>query len=161
LTDAATTLGSGVALTLSCIEAGIPGEPLVGYSKKPLLEKLGIKSGQTLYLGNAPQGYLKTLGPLPPDSKLTQSLKGPCHFIQFFSKDKSEVEAAFPRLKKHLAANGSLWVSWPKGASKINTDLNENVAREIGLKHGLVDVKVCAVDDVWSGLKFVFRLKDR
>jgi hypothetical protein len=134
---------------------------LAGYSKRSLVEKLGIKKGHRLYLANAPQTYLKTLGPLPPDSKLVQSLNGPCDFIQFFSTDKSELEAAFPRLKKHLAANGSLWVSWAKGASKINTDLNENVVREIGLKHGLVDVKVCAVDDVWSGLKFVFRLKDR
>lgn len=71
------------------------------------------------------------------------------------------METEFPRLKKNLAKDGTLWISWPKGASKIKTDVNENVAREIGLKNGLVDVKVCAVDDVWSGLKFVFRLKDR
>ena len=134
---------------------------MVGYSKRSLVEKLGIKSGYKLHLGNAPHHYLKALSPLPPDAKLVPSPNRPCDFIQFFSKDKSELGSAIPRLKKYLTANGCLWVSWPKGASKIKTDLNENVVREIGLKNGLVDVKVCAVDDVWSGLKFVFRLKDR
>ena len=71
------------------------------------------------------------------------------------------LKSAFPKLKSSLAQDGLLWISWPKGASKIKTDLNENVVREIGLGAGLVDVKVCAVDDVWSGLKFVYRLKDR
>ena len=114
-----------------------------------------------MYIGNSPQDYLKTLGALPEKAVLTKSLKGPCDFIQFFTKERAELESAFPQLKKNLAANGVLWVSWPKGASRIKTDVNENVAREIGLKNGLVDVKVCAVDDVWSGLKFVFRLRDR
>jgi hypothetical protein len=68
---------------------------------------------------------------------------------------------AFPKLKKSLDLAGTLWISWPKGASKVKTDLNENVVREIGLSNGLVDVKVCAVDEVWSGLKFMYRLKDR
>ena len=71
------------------------------------------------------------------------------------------LETGFAQLKKNLAMNGCLWISWPKGASKIKTDVNENVVREIALKNGLVDIKVCAVDDVWSGLKLVFRLKDR
>jgi hypothetical protein len=76
-------------------------------------------------------------------------------------KEKSALEGSFPKLKQALAPDGALWISWPKGASKVPTDVNENVARGIGLRHGLVDVKVCAVDDVWSGLKFVYRLKDR
>src|SRR5215472_832513 len=134
---------------------------MAGYSKRSLVEKLGIKSGHRMYIGNSPQDYLKTLGALPEKAVLTKSLKGPCDFIQFFTKGRAELESAFPQLKKNLAANGVLWVSWPKGASRIKTDVNENVAREIGLKNGLVDVKVCAVDDVWSGLKFVFRLRDR
>lgn len=134
---------------------------MAGYSKRSLLDKLGIKSGHKVYIGNAPQNYLETLGPVLENAILTKSLNGPCDFIQFFSKEKAELESAFPKLKKHLAADGALWISWPKGASKIKTDLNENIAREIGLKNGLVDVKVCAVDDVWSGLKFVFRLLDR
>ena len=82
-------------------------------------------------------------------------------FIQFFSMNRAELKAAFPRLKSSLAQNGSLWISWPKAAAKMETDLNENTVREIGRGAGLVDVKVCAVDEIWSGLKFVYRLKDR
>ena len=134
---------------------------MAGYSKRPLAEKLGIKSGQKIYIANAPRSYHQTLGALPEETILAKSLRGPCDLIQFFTKEKSELESTFPRLKKNLAVNGALWISWPKGASGIKTDVNENIAREIGLKNGLVDVKVCAVDDVWSGLKFVFRLKDR
>lgn len=134
---------------------------MAGYSKRSLVEKLGIRSGYKVYLGNSPPGYLAVLGALPDRVVLVKALKGPVDFIQFFSQEKAELESEFPRLKKGLAKDGALWVSWPKGASKIKTDLNENVAREIGLKNGLVDVKVCAVDDVWSGLKFVFRLQDR
>jgi len=134
---------------------------MAGYSKRSLVEKLGIKPGHKIYIGNSPEGYLKTLGPLPEKAMVTESLNGTCDFIQFFTKERDGLESAFPRLKKGLAMDGALWISWPKGASKIKTDVNENVAREIGLKNGLVDVKVCAVDDVWSGLKFVFRLKDR
>lgn len=134
---------------------------MAGYSKRSLVEKLGIKSGHKIYIGNPPSDYMQTLGDLPNGTTVAKTLNGPCDFIQFFSQEKAELQSAFPKLKKHLTPAGALWVSWPKGASKIKTDLNENVAREIGLTNGLVDVKVCAVDDVWSGLKFVFRLKDR
>lgn len=134
---------------------------MAGYSKKPLTEKLGIKSGQKIYLANAPSDYGKTLGALPEKATVVRSLNGTCDFMQFFATERASLEAAFPNLKKHLAKNGSLWISWPKGDSKVKSDLNENLVREIGLRNDLVDVKVCAVDDVWSGLKFVFRLKDR
>jgi hypothetical protein len=134
---------------------------MAGYSKRPLSEKLGIKNGQKIHIANAPAGYVKTLGNLPDNVILGKSRDGSCDFIQFFSREKSQLESEFPRLKENLAKSGCLWISWPKGASGVSTDLNENVVRQIGLKNGLVDVKVCAVDDVWSGLKFVFRLKDR
>jgi hypothetical protein len=134
---------------------------MAGYSKKPLAEKLGIRNGQKIYIGNAPPKYIQTLGNLPAATTLMKSLDGLCDFIQFFSHEKTTLELEFPKLKNSLAASGCLWVSWPKTVSKVKTDLNENLVREIGLKHGLVDVKVCAVDDVWSGLKFMFRLKDR
>ena len=88
-------------------------------------------------------------------------LKGPVDFIQFFTKQRSELERAVPLLREELTQSGMLWISWPKGASKILTDVNENVVREIGLKNQLVDIKVCAVDDVWSALKLVYGLKDR
>ena len=134
---------------------------MAGYSKRSLPDKLGIKPGQKIYFGNPPENYSRTLGALPEGATLLKSLKGPCSFIQFFTKDKNELESAFPKLKKNLEQDGSLWISWPKGASKIKTDLNENIVREIGLHNGLVDIKVCAVDDIWSGLKFVVRVKDR
>jgi hypothetical protein len=142
---------------MSRTESGI----VAGYSKRPLAEKLGIKSGQKIFIANAPAGYAETLGKLPDKVLVGKPLDGACDFIQFFSREKSGLESEFPRLKKKLAKTGSLWISWPKGASKVNTDLDENIVRQIGLKNGLVDVKVCAVDEVWSGLKFVFRLKDR
>ena len=134
---------------------------MAGYSKRSLVDKLGIKPGHRVYLGNKPGQYEKLLQPLPDGVVVLQTVKGSCDFIQFFAKQKSELLAAFPRLKKNLAVDGCLWISWPKGASKIPTDVNEHVVREIGLANGVVDVKVCAVDDIWSGLKFVFRLKDR
>jgi len=134
---------------------------MAGYSKKSLADKLGIKPGKKLHLSNAPDGYGRTLGTLPAGATMLKALQGPCDFIQFFTKEKSELKDAFPKLKKSLATDGILWISWPKGASKIKTDVNENVVREIGLDCGLVDVKVCAVDEVWSGLKFVYRVKDR
>lgn len=134
---------------------------MAGYSKRSLVDKLGIKPAQKIYLGNAPRDYGKTLGPLPAGVVQLKTLQGPCDFIQFFTRELAELRVAFPKLRKNLAVDGMLWISWPKGASKVKTDVNENLVREIGLDNGLVDVKVCAVDETWSGLKFVFRLKDR
>ena len=132
-----------------------------GYSQTPLVRKLGIREGQRLIFLNAPESYGDTLGRLPDGVVMASELDGPLDFIQFFSSRTCELEAIFPGLRESLAPDGMLWVSWPKGASKVDTDLNGNVVREIGLRNGLVDVKVCAVDDTWSGLKFVYRLKDR
>jgi hypothetical protein len=134
---------------------------MAGYSKKPLAEKLGIKSGYRICIVNAPPNYTEVLGKLPDKVVIAKMPDGSYEFIQLFSRERSRLESEFPRLKKNLAKTGCLWISWPKGASGVSTDLNENLVRQIGLKNGLVDVKVCAVDDVWSGLKFVFRLKDR
>ena len=92
---------------------------------------------------------------------MATELEGPLDFIQYFTSSVCELEAAFPDLKKALGERGMIWVSWPKRASGVSTDLNENVVRDIGLDNKLVDVKVCAVDETWSGLKFVRRLKDR
>ena len=134
---------------------------MAGYSKRSLVDKLGIKHGyQVAFLG-APANYAITLGSLPPDVKTSKALEGEEDFIQFFTKSRHELEQKFPALKSSLAQNGMLWISWPKGSSGVATDLNEGVVREIGTAHGLVDVKVCAVDEIWSGLKFVYRLKDR
>lgn len=132
-----------------------------GYSKTPLVEKLGIKEGQRLAILNESADYGKTLGRLPDGVVITTVLDGPLDFIQLFAVSAAELESEFQRLKLSLAPSGMLWVSWPKRASTADTDLTENVVREIGLRNGLVDVKVCAVDETWSGLKFVYRLADR
>jgi len=132
-----------------------------GYSKKSLFEKLGIKDGSAVSIIGAPESYAATLGKLPAGVKQSKTLKGPLDFLQFFCSKRSRLEDNFPTLKEALSPSGMLWVSWPKTSSGVPTDLSENVIREIGLRNGLVDVKVCAVDEVWSGLKFVFRLRDR
>lgn len=132
-----------------------------GYSKRSLVDKLGIKPGTNVYFEDAPPGYRDELGTLPPGTVVRKRLSDSVEFIHYFVKSSKQLQAAFPKLKSNLSPSGTLWISWPKGASKVPTNLNENVVRDIGLKNGLVDVKVCAVDDVWSGLKFVYRLKDR
>jgi len=134
---------------------------MAGYSKRPLAEKLGIKEGWKIALINVPAGYGATLGKLPRKTTVTHRLQGSMQFIQFFARRRAEIEREFASLKRALVPNGVLWISWPKGSSGAETDLNENVIREISLTHGLVDVKVCAVDDTWSGLKLVYRSKDR
>ncbi len=132
-----------------------------GYSKRPLVEKLGIKPGARIAILNAPSGYRRTLGPLPAKVVAAPRLSGPHDFIHFFTTVERDLEAQFPALKNALAKDGALWVSWPKGSSGVATDVSENIVRDIALSNGLVDVKVCAVDEVWSGLKLIYRLKDR
>jgi hypothetical protein len=134
---------------------------MAGYSGKPLVQKLGIKSGSTIAVLGAPRGYAHTLGKLPAGVTRRASALGQLDFVQFFTKERQELERRFAALARALAPAGMLWISWPKRSSRVATDLTEDVIRVIGLAHGLVDVKVAAVDDVWSGLKFVRRLKDR
>lgn len=134
---------------------------MAGYSGTPLVKKLGIKPGQRIALLSAPTQYRRTLGPLPEKVGCAEGLSEKLDFIQLFVTSRAELKNRFAQAKGCLAADGSLWISWPKKASGVATDLNENAVREIGLALGLVDVKVCAVDETWSGLKFVFRLKDR
>ena len=125
------------------------------------MQKLGIKSGSTIAVLGAPRGYARTLGKLPWGVTHRTSAVGPLDLIQFFTSERQELERRFAALARALAPAGMLWISWPKKASGVATDLTEDVIRVIGLAHGLVDVKVAAVDDVWSGLKFVRRIKDR
>ena|SRR5215831_2643228 len=127
---------------------------MAGYSGTPLHKKLGFKPGMRVHL-------IRAVYKAPAGVTALSKPAGPLDFIHVFTTEKADLEDRFGALMKGLAPAGMLWVSWPKGASKVMTDLNENVVREIGLKAGLVDVKVCAVDDVWSGLKFVRRLRDR
>ena len=135
---------------------------MAGYSGTPLPQKLGIKEGSRVALVGAPAGFASTLEPLPAKVKLLRRIgPPPLDVILFFTDSASELEKRFSSLAGSLAPNGGLWVAWPKKSSGVPTDLSDNVVREIGLAKGLVDNKVCAVDEVWSGLRFVFRLKDR
>ena len=134
---------------------------MAGYSGTPLVKKLGIKPGQRIALLSGPPGYRKTLGALPDKVNCAEQLGEKLDFIQLFATTQADLKRRFKEAQRCLAANGSLWISWPKKSSGMATDLNENLIREIGLGLGLVDVKVCAVDETWSGLKFVYRLKDR
>jgi hypothetical protein len=132
-----------------------------GYSKRSLGEKLGIKAGMTVIALGAPPNYSALVAPLPEGASLRTRLTSGSRFIHQFARRRAELDAAFPRLAKALADDGTLWISWPKMASGVETDLTEGVLREIGLPLGLVDVKVCAVDEIWSGLKFVRRKENR
>jgi len=132
-----------------------------GYSKRPLADKLGIKAGMRIAILNAPDGYAETLGALPDGVQVLDGLEKNLDFVHDFVRARAALEAKFPKLKESLAPAGMLWISWLKKSAKISTDLDENIVREVGLAHGLVDVKVAAVDSLWSGLKFVYRLKDR
>jgi hypothetical protein len=134
---------------------------MAGYSKTPLVKKLGIKEDFKIAIFNAPENYAQTLGELPENLTVVDTLVGPLDFIHFFTAQRDTLAAEFPRLKQALAPAGMLWISWPKRSAKVETDLTEDIIRVIGLDNGLVDVKVAAVDEIWSGLKFVYRLKDR
>ena len=131
-----------------------------GYSGTPLPKKLGIKPGFRVWLANAPAEVRSELRSALAVCSLVKE-SGPLDFAMFFAKSHSELEREFSRIEKWLTPPGMLWVSWPKKSSGVVTDLNEKIVREFGLSAGLVDVKVCAVTEVWSGLKFVRRLKDR
>ena len=131
-----------------------------GYSGTPLPKKLGIKPGFRVALSNAPEEVREELA---AELASCEVVKKVCEldFAMIFTMSRAELTKAFVKFAKVLAPAGMLWVSWPKKSSGVITDLNDNIVREIGLDAGLVDVKVCAVTDVWSGLKFVRRVKDR
>lgn len=134
---------------------------MAGYSQTPLIKKLGIKEDYYCYIADSPTAYFQWISPLPQGAVVKDRLVGQFDFIHLFVSNRKSLEKEFVLMQKHLKSSGMLWVSWPKKASKVPTDLDENIIRNIGLQNGLVDVKVCAVDDVWSGLKFVVRLVDR
>jgi len=133
---------------------------MAGYSGTPLVKKLGIKPGFNIAFVNAPSGYANELE-LPADVIINSRAGKRLDFAQLFVKSEKELKAKFSEYAKRLNASGMLWVSWPKKSSGVATDVSEGTVRAIGLAAGLVDVKICAVDEVWSGLKFVFRLRDR
>ncbi len=131
-----------------------------GYSPNPLYKKLGLKEGFTVQLINPPAHY-KNLIPEMEGKLFFKKKAGETDFIHFFTNSVSELQTELPALKKTIKKNGTIWISWYKKAAKKETELTEDLVRKIALDTGLVDVKVCAVDDSWSGLKLVFRLADR
>jgi len=134
---------------------------MAGYSGTPLAKKLGIKEKHRLALIKAPDGFELELDPMPENVEVSRRAAKALDIIVVFVKSAPELTEGFAKLASRIVPNGMIWVAWPKKASGLQTDLSENLVREIGLEAGLVDTKVCAVNDVWSGLKFVYRLKDR
>ena len=134
---------------------------MAGYSGTPLAKKLGIKPGARVALVRAPAGFDRTLAPLPEGVRLRTQARAAQDVVLFFATRMAELDRRFNGLAHAVAPNGGLWIAWPKRTSNVATDLREGLVREVGLAHGLVDNKVCAVDDTWSGLRFVYRLNDR
>jgi hypothetical protein len=134
---------------------------MAGYSHRSLVDKLGIKPGMRIAILNAPRGYRSLLGKLPAGVTVVPAVRGILGLIHFFTPNRVVIEKQIPALLRSLAPNGALWVSWPKKTSGVATDVTEDVVREVALPTGLVDVKVAAIDEVWSGLKLVRRLKNR
>lgn len=132
-----------------------------GYSGTPLAKKLGIKPGHRLGLIGAPDDLDGTLAPLPNDVTVRTQARGHFDVVVFFTHREAELRRRFATIAGKLVANGGLWIGWPKKASKVATDLSFDVVQSIGLEAGLVDNKVCAIDETYSGLRFVVRVEDR
>jgi len=133
---------------------------MAGYSGTPLVKKLGIKEGFHIAFVNAPKNFASELD-LPPNVRTSVSSRALLDFVLLFVKSEKELKQKFVHLAAQLKPNGMLWVAWPKKSAGVPTDLSFNNVQTIGLDAGLVDVKICAVDEIWSGLKFVIRVRDR
>jgi hypothetical protein len=127
----------------------------------PLSKKLGIAEGCRIHTINAPENYLTLIQPTPESVQFLKRLTSDLDIIHFFTKSRTELETQLPRLISRIKQNGMIWVSWPKKASRVKTDVTEDVIRELALPLGIVDVKVCSVNNVWSGLKLVIRKENR
>jgi hypothetical protein len=132
-----------------------------GYSGKALAQKLGIKSWSRVKTKNAPVNYQQLLGVLPNDVMVSSRLRRPVDLVHIFSIARAHLSAELRRAVDDIEQDGAVWVSWPKKSSGVRTDLTEDVIREVAFPLGLVDVKVCAVDETWSGLKLVIRKTNR
>ena len=133
---------------------------MAGYSGTPLAKKLGIAENASLAIISSPNGFCDDLS-LPDGVAVRTSARGRVDVIVFFATRRAELTRRFPAMKRAMDVDGGLWIAWPKKASKVPTDMTEDVVREVALPTGLVDNKVCAIDDVWSGLRLVIRLEHR
>lgn len=136
-----------------------PGSVLAGYEGTPLPRKLGVKPGAVIALAGAPRGFERLLGELPKGTKLRRQVRGRPDIIVWFAKSRNDLERRIERMGAALSDGGSLWIAWPKKASGVSSDLTQAVVRAVGLGSGLVDYKVCSIDDTWSGLRFARRKK--
>lgn len=135
---------------------------MAGYSGTPLIKKLGIKPGHQLLIVDEPEAYWKWISPLPADTKAREKpAPASLDFVHLFVRERKRYEKEVLRLKKLLKPDGMIWISWPKKSSGVISDMDENVIRDFALRNGLVDIKVCAVDEIWSGLKLVIPVKER
>lgn len=134
---------------------------MAGYSSTPLAKKLGIKEGFRVALVNAPKDFQSELGELPHKVEFVKRPAKSLDIVLFFVLSERALARDFANLAEKLKTNGMIWIAWPKKSSGVATDLSFECVQKIGLAAGLVDVKICAIDDTWSGLKFVYRLKDR
>lgn len=139
------------------IESPVVPGTMAGYSGTPLPKKLGIKPGATVSLINAPRKFEQTLGSLPEDAPITRNPRKPADLVLLFATAMATLLPSLPRAMRVMKDGGSVWIIWPKKASGVQSDLSDNVVRETGLAHGLVDFKVCAIDATWSGLRFARR----
>jgi hypothetical protein len=130
---------------------------MAGYSGTPLAKKLGIIAGSKVFADGAPSDYASLLAPLPDGVQFVNKLTNSVDVVHLFTKSASELDAKLRRWRDAIRSDAAIWISWPKKASKVPTDITEDVIREIALPMGYVDVKVCAVDETWSGLKLVIR----
>jgi hypothetical protein len=134
---------------------------MASYSATPLLKKLGIKEDSRIALVNAPKDFLAELGPLPHRTSIVPNSRGALDFILIFTGSRADLIRKLASARPNLSQNGMIWIAWPKKSSGVASDLSFAVVQEAGLAAGVVDTKVCAINDVWSGLRFVIRLKDR
>ena len=134
---------------------------MAGYSGTPLPKKLCIREGARVALVGAPPGFEAALGALPEGAEFVPPSRKGLDVVLLFARSRAELVRRFETYSGRIKPDGSLWVAWPKRASGVETDLAEGYVRQHGLLGGLVDVKICAVDETWSGLRFVYRLKDR
>jgi hypothetical protein len=134
---------------------------MAGYSATPLPQKLGIKPGTIVVLIDAPEDYRKLLGQIPSGVNFATRPVGNTKFIHVFARERRVLEKQLQLLREKIAEDAAIWVSWPKKSSGVPTDITEDVIRSVALPIGLVDIKVCAVDDIWSGLKLMIRRENR
>lgn len=135
--------------------------PTSGYSGTPLAKKLGIRPGARLYLHGAPDNYAQLVTPLPPGVRTVRGIDEATDLMHLFATAQAALTERLVAARRAMRDDATIWVSWPKKASRVTTDITEDVVREVALPLGLVDIKVCAVDETWSGLKLVIRKSQR